>query len=152
MRRRERELTREAAEKILAEGEYGILTTCGEDGWPYGVPLSYVYHDGKLYFHGALTGHKLTNLAYNEKASFTVVGHTRVLQEAFSTVYQSAIAFGIFRPVEAEKQREALMLLAGKYCPDNLENAGRYTDKMLGHVGVYCMEILHLSGKARPGK
>ena len=152
MRRRERELSKEAAERILEEGEYGILATCGEDGWPYGVPLSYVWHEGKLYFHGAVTGHKLKNLAYNEKASFTVVGRTHVLPEAFSTAYQSAVAFGCFRSVEPEKQREALMLLARKYCPDNLENAGHYADKMLGHVGVYWMEIVHLTGKARPDR
>ena len=150
MRRKDRALSEEAAVQILKDGEYGILATCGEDGQPYGVPLSYVYHDGKLYFHGAKKGHKLQNLSNSPKASFTVVGHTHVLQEAFSTAYRSAIAFGEVSPVKEAYQAEALMLLAEKYCYDNLTNAERYIQKMLGHVGVYCMEIQHLTGKARP--
>lgn len=150
MRRRDRALSEEAAVQILKDGEYGILATCGEDGQPYGVPLSYVYHDGRIYFHGAKTGHKLDNLSCSPKASFTVVGQTRVLQEAFSTAYRSAIAFGEVFPVEEPYQGAALMMLAEKYCYDNLTNAESYIQKMLGHVGVYCMEIQHLTGKARP--
>jgi nitroimidazol reductase NimA-like FMN-containing flavoprotein (pyridoxamine 5'-phosphate oxidase superfamily) len=150
MRRKDRAMSEEAAIQILKDGEYGILATCGEDRQPYGVPLSYVYHDGRIYFHGAKTGHKLQNLSCSPKASFTVVGHTHVLQEAFSTAYRSAIAFGEVSPVEEARQAEALMLLAEKYCYDNLANAESYIQKMLGYVGVYCMEIQHLTGKARP--
>ena len=76
MRRKDRALSEEAAVQILKDGEYGVLATCGADGQPYGVPLSYVYHKGKIYFHGAKTGHKLNNLSGSPKASFTVVGHT----------------------------------------------------------------------------
>ena len=126
MRRKDRALSEEAAVQILKDGEYGILATCEEDGQPYGVPLSYVYHDGRIYFHGAKTGHKLDNLSCSPKASFTVVGQTHVLQEAFSTTYRSAIAFGEVSPVEEAHQAEALMLLAEKYCYDNLTNAESY--------------------------
>lgn len=152
MRRKDRKLTQEDTVRVLQDGEYGILATFGEDGWPYGVPLSYVFQDGKIFFHGAMTGHKLDNLRHCTRASFTVVGHTHVLQEAFSTAYQSAIAFGTVGQVEESKQAEVMMLLAKKYCGDNLENAERYIEKMRGHVGVYYMEIQHLTGKARPDR
>ena len=150
MRRKDRALSEEDAIQILKDGEYGILATCGEDGQPYGVPLSYVYQDGKIFFHGAKTGHKLNNLSQSSKASFTVVGHTHVLQEAFSTAYRSAIAFGEVSPVDEADQAAALTLLAEKYFCDNLVNAAAYIQKMLGHVGVYRMDIRHLTGKARP--
>ena len=39
MRRKDRETTEERAYEILKNGEYGILSTIGEDGYPYGVPL-----------------------------------------------------------------------------------------------------------------
>ena len=71
----------------MKDGEYGILATYGENGYPYGVPLSYVFMDGKIFFHGAMSGHKLDNLHHCVRASFTVVGHTHALQEAFSTAY-----------------------------------------------------------------
>jgi nitroimidazol reductase NimA-like FMN-containing flavoprotein (pyridoxamine 5'-phosphate oxidase superfamily) len=149
MRRKDRALSQEMAIHILEEGEFGVLSTCGKDGWPYGVPLSYVYREGKLYFHGAATGHKLDNLRFCPKASFTVTAHTHVLQERFSTAYQSAIAFGIVQAVSAEDKKEVMMLLAEKYCYSNLQNAALYVEKMLSHVGVFCLEIVHLTGKSR---
>ena len=56
MRRQDRKLTREEAETILRDGQYGILSTTGEDGYPYGVPVSYAYENGKIYFHGTCDG------------------------------------------------------------------------------------------------
>ena len=35
MRRKDRETTEERAYEILKNGEYGILSTIGEDGYPY---------------------------------------------------------------------------------------------------------------------
>ena len=151
MRRHDRELDQQAATKILTEGEYGVLSTYGEDGWPYGVPLSYAYEDGKLYFHGAKTGHKLSNLQACDRASFTVVGRTHVLQEIYSTAYQSAIAFGIVRVVtDAAEKKRGLLLLAEKYCYDNFAIADSYAERSLNNVCVCCMEIGHLTGKERP--
>ena len=57
MRRKERQLPEEEAIRLLKDGEYGVLATYGEDGWPYGVPISYVYDDRRIYVHGAQTGH-----------------------------------------------------------------------------------------------
>ena len=151
MRRKERQLPEEDAIRLLKDGEYGVLATYGEDGWPYGVPISYVYDDKKIYFHGAQTGHKIENLRCCERVSFTVVGDTHVLQEIYSTAYQSAIAFGVVRAVEDGQEKiKALVKLAEKYCYDNIERARPYAEKSLGNVGVYCMEIVHVTGKRRP--
>ncbi len=38
--------------QILYDNQYGLLSTVGMDGYPYGVPISYIYVDGKIYFHG----------------------------------------------------------------------------------------------------
>ena len=54
MRRKEKQLGKEMVEDILKKGEYGTLATIGENGYPYALPLSYDYFDGKIYFHGAL--------------------------------------------------------------------------------------------------
>ena len=51
MRRKDRQLAPKEAEEILLTGKYGILSIICEDGCPYGLPLSYAYGDGKLYFH-----------------------------------------------------------------------------------------------------
>ena len=150
MRRKERQLSGEDAARLLENGEYGVLATFGEDGWPYGVPVSYAYDGSRIYFHGAKSGHKLDNLRYCARASFTVVGDTHVLQEIYSTAYQSVIAFGTVQAVEDRREKvEALVKLAEKYCYDNIERARPYAEKSLENVGVYRMDILRLTGKRR---
>lgn len=42
MRRKDKELFGADIEVILEKGEYGVLSTVGPDGTPYGIPLSYV--------------------------------------------------------------------------------------------------------------
>lgn len=70
MRRNRQELSRDESIRILKEGTSGVLALHGDDGYPYAVPISYVYDDGKLYFHGAKSGHKLDALRSYPKASF----------------------------------------------------------------------------------
>jgi nitroimidazol reductase NimA-like FMN-containing flavoprotein (pyridoxamine 5'-phosphate oxidase superfamily) len=55
VRRKDREITSKEAIAILDAAEYGILSTVGEDGQPYGVPLCYAYKDNAIYFHCAVT-------------------------------------------------------------------------------------------------
>ena len=48
MRRKDRETTEERAYEILKNGEYGILSTIGEDGYPYGVPVNFAVEGNKI--------------------------------------------------------------------------------------------------------
>lgn len=84
MRRFKQELSSEDTAKILEHGSHGVLAVLGDEGYPYAVPLSYVYADGKLYFHGAKQGHKLDALQNSAKSSFCVVGQDNVAPETFT--------------------------------------------------------------------
>ena len=55
MRRANLEADESTSKQILVEGSYGILSTVGEDGFPYGVPVNYAYDGDKIYFHCAKT-------------------------------------------------------------------------------------------------
>ena len=59
MRRFKQALSPEECQAVLERGTSGVLALSGDGGWPYAVPLSYVYADGKLYFHSAKSGHKV---------------------------------------------------------------------------------------------
>ena len=60
MRRIKQQLTAEECETILNQSTSGVLALNGDGGYPYAVPLSYVYNDGVLYFqHGDLKAHRL---------------------------------------------------------------------------------------------
>ena len=104
---------------ILERGSHGVLAVLGDGGYPYAVPISYVYEDGKIYMHCAKSGHKLDAVRACEKASFCVVDQDEVVQAEFTSHYRSAIAFGRIREItdDAEKRR-MVSLLARKYCPD----------------------------------
>lgn len=119
MRRGRQALSRQQTEEILQRASAGVLAVAGADGYPYAVPLSFVYADGKLYFHCAREGHKLEALRHCPKASFCVVDKDEVVPQEFTTHYRSAIAFGTVRELtDAAEKRAAIECLARKYAPD----------------------------------
>jgi uncharacterized protein len=61
MRRSKQELTKEECIEILKKEPRGVLSVQGEEGYPYGMPMTHWYNekDGKIYFHGAKSGHKI---------------------------------------------------------------------------------------------
>ena len=119
MRRKRQQMPESEAIAILERGSHGVLAVLGDGGYPYAVPISYVYEDGKIYLHCAKSGHKLDAVRACEKASFCVVDQDEVVQAEFTSHYRSAIAFGRIREItdDAEKRR-MVSLLARKYCPD----------------------------------
>lgn len=148
MRRSDRELTKTEVDVILKNGEYGILSTIGVDGYPYGTPVNYVYEDNKIYFHCAMTGHKLDNIQNSTKVSFTVVGKTEVLPEKFSTNYESAIVFGLAKKA-LDKKQYVLEKIIEKYAPEFQESGMCYIGKAINETAVYEIEIQCATGKAR---
>ncbi|WP_212636848.1 pyridoxamine 5'-phosphate oxidase family protein [Desulfacinum hydrothermale] len=149
MRRKDREMERTEAERLLAEGVYGVLSTADGNGQPYGIPLNYVYCNSAIYFHCARTGHKLDNLAANPRVSFCVVGRARVLPHRFSTDYESVVAFGEAREVEGVEKEQALVWLLEKYSPDHLDEGRAYLARQGAATKVIRIHIRHLKGKAR---
>ena len=149
MRRCKQQLTQEEAEAVLTRGTSGVLSVLGDGGYPYGVPLSYVYHDGKLYFHWALSGHKLDAVRACPKASFCVVDQDEVVPREYPTYFRSAIAFGTVRVVEdlGEKQR-AILLLAQRYAPEQSQaDHQREIDRFFSSLCIAELTIQHLTGK-----
>ncbi|MDO4322627.1 MAG: pyridoxamine 5'-phosphate oxidase family protein [Lachnospiraceae bacterium] len=149
MRRSERKLKNEDVFRILREGEYGVLSTCGEDGYPYGVPVNYAFTNDRIVFHCAPgVGHKLKNLEFCEKVSFTVVGQHEVEAAGFTDRYESVICFGSARILtdDAEK-RSALLALAEKYSPEYREQGLKYIESSLAKTGICEIRIEHMTGK-----
>ena len=80
MRRAERELPEGQAKEILENGSYGVLALAGDGGYPYAVPLNYVYDGERIYFHCAAEGHKIDAIAWDNKCSFCVVENGGVIE------------------------------------------------------------------------
>lgn len=150
MRRKDRAATPEDAWRILEQGEYGVLSTVAADGQPYATPLSYCVLNEAIYFHCAPEGHKLDNIALNNRVAFCVVGATQVLPEKFSTVYESAVAFGTAAGVAGAEKQAALEALAAKYSPGLVAEAQEYIAKFFSRTWVVKITIAALSAKRRP--
>lgn len=149
MRRKDRALSEENLDAILKDGEYGVLGTLSEDGYPYVVPLSYVYDKNRIYFHCATNGLKLDNIRRMSKVSFTVVDHVEALPKEFSTKYQSAVIFGTAEILEGEEKDSALSALISKYSSEFTEEGRIYIDRAKGSTTVVAINIQHKTGKGR---
>ena len=105
MRRGKQALSDQESRKILSDASSGVLAVLGDDGYPYAVPLSFVF-DGKdrLYFHCAVSGHKLDAIQNEPKVSFCVIMQDDVHPAEFTTYFKSVIAFGKARIVETESE------------------------------------------------
>lgn len=149
MRRKDRELTNDDAIKILKDNTYGVLSTISENGYPYGLPISYIFFNNSIYFHGAIKGHKIDNILTNNKVSFCVVGQTCILPDKFSTNYESVIVFGKATEVFDNEKNEALLEILNKYSADYIEQGKEYLKKAGDATKVIKISIEHISGKAR---
>jgi nitroimidazol reductase NimA-like FMN-containing flavoprotein (pyridoxamine 5'-phosphate oxidase superfamily) len=153
-RRKDRIISEGETLEVLGRGQYGILASVGKEGDPYAVPLSYVFREGKIYFHCATTGRKIDNLRFQPRIGFTVVGKTEpVFEHGFSTHYESAMISGTANEVADKNEKyAALRALAEKYLPEYLDKADAYIEHAFPNVAVYAIEIERLSGKARRAK
>ena len=126
-----------------------MLATVGADGWPYAVPVNHVLAGDVLYIHCAQEGHKLENLAQEERVSFCAVADARVLPATLSTLYESAIVFGRAALVtdSAEKQR-ALELLAIRFCGAVTPAAEAEIATSGSRTAVVRIRIERIAGKA----
>ena len=148
MRRKKQVLTKEECELVLERGTSGVLAVQGDGEYPYAVPLSYVYTDGKIVFHCAKQGHKLDAIAQNDKVSFCVIDLDDIQPERYTTYFRSVIAFGRARVLEEEaEKRAAIEALAAKYTPDDPEGRKQEIEREYRALCVVAIEIDHLSGK-----
>ena len=152
IRRKDKEIGTDEAINLLTKCEYGVLSTVGSDGQPYGVPLNYAYKDNCIYFHCALIGHKLDNIDNNPNVSFCAVGDTKVLPSEFGTEYVSAVAFGVASEVQGNERDNALVWILEKYSSEFIEEGKKYIEQKAKATKVMKIEIRHISGKSPQAK
>ncbi len=149
MRRIKQALAPQECIRILEKGASGVLALSGDDGYPYAIPISYVYNDSKLYFHSARNGHKIDAVRQCQKASFCVIEQDHIVPEKYTTFYRSIIAFGRIRILEEEAEiRDSIEMLAVKYHPvDTPEGRLQAINRDFNRLCMIELSIEHLSGK-----
>ena len=148
MRRSRQELTSKECDQVLERQTSGVLAVLGDEGYPYAVPLSYVYQGGKIYFHCAKEGHKLDAIRKDNKVSFCVVDQDQVVPEEYTTYFRSVIVFGTARQLEDEKEkRQALAALAAKYSPHEVEGREKEIQSQFSRVALVEITPNCITGK-----
>lgn len=90
IRKKKNEISIDTAKALLQSSRRGVLAVNGDDGYPYAIPINYVY-DGdaqKIYFHGARAGHKVDALRACDKVCFTVYGNETIKEEDWAPFVQ----------------------------------------------------------------
>ena len=149
MRRKRQQLTEAECIEILMKNTSGVLAVLGDSGYPYTVPLSYVYDNGSLYFHCAKSGHKLDAIKNCDKVSFCVIDQDLVVPEKYTTYFRSVIIFGRASVVDQEDEiRSAIEKLAVKYHPDDSkDNRDSVIEKEYKTMCMVKIQIKHITGK-----
>ena len=158
MRRKGQQITTQECMEILQRAKAGVLGVYGDDGYPYTVPLSFVYTPpgeggsglGTIGFHCATTGHKIDGIRRNEKVSFTVIDRDEIMPKERTTKYCSVIVFGRARFLEAEENlRRAANTLGAKYSAGFEDLYMQETEDTIRRGTLCCVEIEidHMTGK-----
>lgn len=149
MRRWKQQLSDEECAALLKNTPRGILSVLGEDGYPYGIPMNHWYceDDGKLYFHGAKTGHKIDAISKCDKVSYCVHDDGYREEGQWPLHIKSVVVFGKIQPVTDDaKVLEICTHLCQKFTDDKA-----YLEHELKHSlpKVLCLALTpeHMTGK-----
>jgi nitroimidazol reductase NimA-like FMN-containing flavoprotein (pyridoxamine 5'-phosphate oxidase superfamily) len=141
------------ASETLSQGYSGCLATVGEDGFPYCIPLLYLWLDGELYLHTtSARGHLRANIEKEQRVCFEVDEQQGVFDYGrfecdSGLAYRSVCLFGRIRIVVDRdiKQRfcEALMAKYGKPKTQRPKNFFPRIDA----ITVYAIAVERMTGK-----
>ena len=146
MRRIKQQLSQEECEQVLTSERRGVLSVHVEDGYPYGVPMDYLYEQGKIYFHGAKVGHKIDAIKADNRVSFTVFDQGVPVEGKVGPNVRSVIVFGRISLLETTPETlEIARRLGEKYDPSGyVEDELRRTAE---RIQLLELAIDHMTGK-----
>lgn len=147
---KEHQLNTAEINALLAKAKVGHIGTINTNGFPYVLPVHFVYADEKFYIHGLSKGEKISNLTNNSKVCFEVEEMIGFIMDEKScdvnTEYQSVVAFGNAKMIDdVENKKDILRMIVEKYTPTI---AGQhFPDNMLKATGIIEITVSELTGK-----
>ena len=148
MRRSKQLLSMEDTVAVMDRCTNGVLACIGDEDYPYAVPLSYVYFNGKIYFHSAKTGHKIDAILKNPKVCFTVIDEDTIVSKEYTSYFRSVLAFGKARIAEDDEWLKAFKAIVEKYSGDQPEEAKHKAINGCTQAYIIAIDIEHITGKA----
>ncbi len=148
--RPDRMTTEAAARNVLKSCNLGTLSLVTEKGLPYGVPINYFYDEpaNALILHCAVKGKKLDCLAAHPTVSFSVYKDPVIIEERFTTHYDSAIVTGRGEIItDPQEKRDALIAFSRAVAPGGEHRLMEVVDKYWKAVTMLKIVIDKVEGK-----
>ena len=169
MRRKDRELSRDEALKIIDKCEYAVISCVDSKGEIFSLPLSIVRENMSIFIHGATSGGKCENFVNGRVCKIVAVSsnsvprlsseffesikddHVKLGKYAFTTEYKSAIATSTAHLLsDKDAKLHALRLLSQKYCAAYMSAFDAATPaEVINHMNIFEFKITELSAKAK---
>lgn len=149
VREKTNEISREVSVKLLHEARRSIFSLSGDNNYPQGVPLNYLFDEEnkKIYFYSSGAGHKVAAIEESDKVCFTVIGDEVIKKEPWTPHVKSVLVFGRCQLIQDQDRSMALLKrFAMKYYPNE-----SMVDEEITLTGkgarIFEITIEHLSGK-----
>lgn len=127
MRRSGQLLSKEKDVDVLTHARRGVLSVLGDDDYPYGIPINFVYDPtqgelGSIFFHTAPSGHKLDAMLAHGKVSFCTMDEGYRIEGEWWYYVHSVVCFCRASIVQdPQRKHDALAALARKYFPPQID-------------------------------
>ena len=149
MHKKERQVSDERAKEMLLEATEGTLAMHGDDGYPYALPMNYVYLNGAIYIHTADYGYKIDALKANQKVCFSVIVRSKIAPELSTTRYESVVATGDAEFIEDEAERQLVMeTIVDRFSPGLREGGMKFIKAAIARTAIIKINIREMKGKA----
>ena len=112
-------------------------------------PLDYVVVNDLVYFHGPKKGHKLDNIAQNNRVCFTVIGSAELVPDSLTTKYESVVVFGNAFVVDENELEMVMREMVKKYFPDKIETGCKIIEQYKNQCAVVRIETTYITGKRK---
>ena len=145
--RKKQALSHEKCIEILQNEPRGVLSVLGDGGYPYGMPMNFLYDNGKIYFHSGKKGHKIDAISRDERVSFCVFDGGYRKDGEWALNISSVIVFGRMKIVDDfDKTVDICRKLSLKFTDDM-----DYIEKEIASFAkaTLCYELTpeHITGK-----
>lgn len=148
MRRNDRAMSAEQAWAVVEKCDYAVVAMTVENGEPYCVPVNIARDGESVLFHGANEGRKPTAMAANPKVCVNCVCRAEVVQDRYTTLYESATLFGTVEEItESEEKTEALRKICLRHAPDRMDRFESAIERSLAATAVWRIRVTEITGK-----
>lgn len=149
MYKKDRQLSEEKTKEIFEKGHHGILSVNGDEGYPYGVPVNYVYLHDSIYIHSAKYGYKIDALKKDDKVCFSTILSSEILPSQFTAAFESVIATGKAVIVEDRDEKKLVLdTFIERFSPGFKENGQKFIAGAFEKTAIIRIDVDEIKGKA----